>query len=160
MPYAFVESSNAALRHAGHYWGLMGSGTNALTTSASMDPHDPASTEALQATTFELMARSTLLDVEYTALAAAKRVLTDGGGSVRGGSRGKGLGLFEALFGSSSRAEEEDESTPGSAPLDMDVVRAARCEALLIVAETYADVKSTNPDPYSWRTAFAQAASR
>jgi len=38
-------------------------------------------------------------------------------------------------------------------------VLEARGEALKRLAEIYSTAKTTNPDPYSWREAFAAAAS-
>ena len=159
----------------------MDKGAEALTTSASLDPKDPASEEKMQESTFELMAITTLLDVEGTVVAAAKRVLLDNGhyettaaaapqgsssdsstGSVEN-DEGSGIGsFFGALFSTSSAPSNSATtgSTDGTpvAAMDATAVHTTRCEALLILANILEAAKSSNPDPYSWRTAFAQAA--
>ena len=158
----------------------MDKGAEALTTSASLDPKDPASEEKMQESTFELMAITTLLDVEGTVVAAARRVLLDNGnhyettaaaapqGSSSTSSTGVendegGIGsFFGALFStastpSNSATESSTDGTPVAA-MDATAVHTTRCEALLILANILEAAKSSNPDPYSWRTAFAQAA--
>ena len=107
----------------------------------------------MQESTFELMARTTLLDVETTVLAAAKRILLD---TAQEKSSDTGSSFFGSLFGADAAKDEGQEKATA---VDMDTVREARGEALLILAQIYAQAKSKNPDPYSWRTAFAQAAS-
>jgi len=47
--------------------------------SASADLSDPLSGDKVQASAFELLAATTLMDVETTCLAVAKRCLTDSG---------------------------------------------------------------------------------
>ena len=175
-----MAGSEGTLRHAGHYLGLMDKGAEALTTSASLDPKDPASEEKMQESTFELMAITALLDVEGTVVAAAKRVLLDNGnhyettaaapqGSSSDSStgvkddEGGGIGsFFGALFSTSSAPSNSatESSTDGTpvAAMDATAVHTTRCEALLILANILEAAKSSNPDPYSWRTAFAQAA--
>ena len=158
----------------------MDKGAEALTTSASLDPKDPASEEKMQESTFELMAITTLLDVEGTVVAAARRVLLDNGnhyettaaaapqGSSSTSSTGVendegGIGsFFGALFSTSSSSTPSDSGIGSSnstqVAMDTTAVHTTRCEALLILANILENAKSSNPDPYSWRTAFAQAA--
>ena len=150
----------------------MDKGAEALTTSASLDPKDPASEEKMQESTFELMAITTLLDVEGTVVAAAKRVLLDNAqetaappssSSSTGVVDEGGIGsFFGALFSTSSSSTPSDSGIGSSnstqVAMDTTAVHTTRCEALLILANILENAKSSNPDPYSWRTAFAQAA--
>ena len=152
----------------------MDKGAEALTTSASLDPKDPASEEKMQESTFELMAITTLLDVEGTVVAAARRVLLDNGhdetaaqapssspSSTKGVVDEGGIGsFFGTLFSTSSTPSNSATGSTDGTPVAMDAtaVHTTRCEALLILANILETAKSSNPDPYSWRTAFAQAA--
>ncbi len=114
------------------------------------------------------------MDVETTLLAACRRLLTDsrpagssaalGGGVSAGGGWLGGLGdafaggLAAAGLSSAGGGGDGNLGEGGAQAPSAAAVLAARGEALLRLAEVYGNAKSSNPDAYTWREAFAQAA--
>jgi len=145
------------LRHVQRYLGLVDGLASIIGVSANADLADPLSGEKVQESAFELLATHTLMDVETTVLAACKRVLTDSGAGGRDESWLEAVA--SSVAGTVGSTVGLTPSPPaGGGPSTSSVLRA-RGEAILLLSVTYASAKSTNPDPYSWREAFAAAAS-